>query len=149
MGQDRLSDSKTGVPHAGWDFFVSYTQPDREWAEWIAWVLEEAGHSVLIQAWDFVPGSNWVAQMHTAARDARRTVAVLSEDYLKSALGRAEWQAALACDPDGSDRKLLVVRVADCARPGLLAGRVGADLFGISEADARRTSLGSGSRCGS
>jgi hypothetical protein len=40
------------------DFFVSYTQADRHWAEWIAWVLEEDGYRVLIQAWDFVPGSN-------------------------------------------------------------------------------------------
>ena len=44
--------------HSGWDFFVSYTHTDRAWAEWIAWVLEEDGHQVLIQAWDFVPGSN-------------------------------------------------------------------------------------------
>ncbi|MGH4014617.1 MAG: TIR domain-containing protein [Pseudonocardiaceae bacterium] len=26
---------------AAWDFFVSYTQADRAWAEWIAWLLEE------------------------------------------------------------------------------------------------------------
>ena len=25
------------------DFFVSYTAADRSWAEWIGWVLEEAG----------------------------------------------------------------------------------------------------------
>ena len=41
---------------AGWDFFVSYTQADRNWAEWIAWVLEEDGRKVLVQAWDFVAG---------------------------------------------------------------------------------------------
>ncbi|WP_241830645.1 toll/interleukin-1 receptor domain-containing protein [Parafrankia colletiae] len=29
---------------AGWDFFVSYTQTDQPWAEWIAWTLEEAGY---------------------------------------------------------------------------------------------------------
>jgi hypothetical protein len=26
----------------------------------MAWVLEEDGHTVLIQAWYFVPGSNWI-----------------------------------------------------------------------------------------
>ena len=35
----------------GWDFFVSYTQADRGWAEWIAWQLEEDGYRVLLQAW--------------------------------------------------------------------------------------------------
>jgi hypothetical protein len=98
--------------HSGWDFFVSYTHTDRAWAEWIAWVLEEDGHQVLIQAWDFVPGSNWLAGMHAGTRDAARTIAVLSGTYLGSVYGSAAWQAAMATDPDGTSRKLLVVRVA-------------------------------------
>jgi hypothetical protein len=47
----------------GRDFFVSYTQADRAWAEWIAWILEEDDHRVLVQAWDFVPGTNWIQSM--------------------------------------------------------------------------------------
>src|SRR6185312_4922076 len=54
----------------GWDFFISYTQADRAWAEWIAWILEEDGHRVLVQAWDFVPGTNWVQGMQAGTRDA-------------------------------------------------------------------------------
>ena len=120
-----------------WDFFVSYTQADRAWAEWIAWTLEEDGHRVLVQAWDFVPGSNWIQQMHAGVRDAARTIAVLSEDYLRSVYGGAEWQAAWASDPGGQERKLLPVRVSDCRRKGLLAGIVSVDLFGLSEVTAR------------
>jgi hypothetical protein len=48
------------------DFFISYTQADRGWAEWIAWALEEDGYRVLVQAWDFLPGSNWMAQVQAA-----------------------------------------------------------------------------------
>ena len=71
--------------NGGWDFFVSYTQADRRWAEWIAWVLEEHGHyHVLVQAWDFGPGSNWIQEMQTGTRDATRTIAVLSDNYLAS-----------------------------------------------------------------
>jgi uncharacterized protein YjbI with pentapeptide repeats len=121
----------------GWEFFVSYTQADRAWAEWIAWVLEEDGHKVLVQAWDFVPGSNWIENMHVGTRDADRTVVVLSPDYLGSLFGGAEWQAAWAQDPAGAGRKLLVVRVRECDRPGLLAGVVSTDVFGLSEAEAR------------
>lgn len=119
------------------DFFISYTQADRGWAEWIGWVLEEDGYRVLIQAWDFVPGSNWMIGMQAGARDASRTIAVLSPAYLDSVYGGAEWQAAIAGDPDGTRRKLLVVRVSQCERPGLLAAVVGVDLFGIPEAEAR------------
>ena len=120
-----------------WDFFVSYTQSDRAWAEWIAWLLEEDRHRVLIQAWDFVPGSNWVNRMQDGVRAASRTIAVLSGQYLDSVYGAAEWQAAWAADPAGRDRKLLVVRIADGERPGLLSGVVGVDVFGVSEAMAR------------
>jgi hypothetical protein len=125
----------------GWHFFVSYTQADRAWAEWIAWELEEDGHRVLFQAWDFVPGSNWVVSMQTGMRDAARTIAVLSQAYLGSVYGGAEWQAAWAADPAGRGRKLLPVRVEDCPRPGLLASVTGFDLFGLDDAAARERLL--------
>jgi TIR domain/NB-ARC domain len=70
-------------------------------------------------------------------QDAARTIAVLSGDYLTSVYGGAEWQAAWASDPQGTGRKLLTVRVAECDRPGLLAGVVGVDLFGLAEATAK------------
>lgn len=35
------------------DFFISYTKADKEWAEWIGWVLEAARFKVVLQAWDF------------------------------------------------------------------------------------------------
>jgi hypothetical protein len=120
----------------GWDFFVSYAQADQLWAEWIAWTLEEDGYRVLVQAWDFVPGSNWVQGMQAGTTGADRTIAVLSPRYLKSVYGSGEWQAAWASDPHGTKRKLLVLRVEDCDRPGLLAGVVGVDLFGTTEAMA-------------
>src|SRR5712691_3818654 len=120
-----------------WDFFVSYTEADQVWAEWIAWILEEIGYKVLIQAWDFVPGTHWILRMHEGTARSARTIAVLSPDYLNSQYGTAEWLAAWGRDPDGALRKLLVVRVADCERPGLLRDVVGVDLFGTAEAVAR------------
>ena len=32
------------------NFFISYTAVDRQWAEWIAWELEEAGYTTILQA---------------------------------------------------------------------------------------------------
>ncbi|MBB5871969.1 tetratricopeptide (TPR) repeat protein [Allocatelliglobosispora scoriae] len=123
---------------AGWDFFVSYTQADRGWAEWIAWELENAGYRVLIQAWDIVPGSSWVNRMDQGVSQAERTVAVLSTAYTTSVYGKAEWQAAWAADPLGERSKLLVVRVEDCPRPGLLNQIVSVDVFGVAQVEARR-----------
>ena len=62
----------------GEDFFVSYTGADRRWAKWVAWVLEEAGQTVVLQAWDFRPGSNFVLAMQQAAEQAERTIAILT-----------------------------------------------------------------------
>src|SRR5260370_37865821 len=101
------------------DFFISYASPDREWAEWVGWVLEEAGASVVLQAWDFVPGSNFVLEMQRAATSAERTIAILSPDYLKSRFAAPEWAAAFAQDPEGMKRSLIPVRVRDCALEGL------------------------------
>jgi tetratricopeptide (TPR) repeat protein len=121
-----------------WDLFVSYTQADRAWAEWIAWQLEEDGYRVLIQEWDMVPGANWIHLMQKGVQGATRTIAVLSAAYLESVFATAEWQAAWRDDPLGEQRKLLVFRVADCDRPGLLAGVVSVDLFGAGDAAVRR-----------
>ena len=76
------------------DFFVSYNKADRAWAEWIAWQLEDAGQSCIIQAWDFRPAGSFVLDMQRSARQATRTLAVLSTDYLNSLYTQPEWAAA-------------------------------------------------------
>ncbi len=121
-----------------WDFFISYTAVDRAWAEWIAWELEEAGHRVLFQAWDFVPGSHWTSRMREGTVGARRTLAILSPDYLDSVYGQAEWEAAYRADPQGFARKLIPIRVRDCRWPDLLGGVVSFDLFDCAMDEARR-----------
>jgi len=75
--------------------------------------------------------------MQDAIRDSARTLAVLSSAYLDSAYGSQEWQAAIAADPDSARRRLIPVRVEDCARPGLLGQVVSFDLFGLAEHRAR------------
>jgi hypothetical protein len=124
-----------------WDFFISYTAVDRNWAEWIAWQLEDAGYRVMVQAWDFVPGSNWAVRMQEGVLGARRTIALLSEAYLRSVYGQAQWQAARAADPLGFERKLVPIRLEDCTRPGLLGTIVSIDLFGYSANAARHRLL--------
>jgi TIR domain len=116
-----------------WDFFVSFTRSDRSWAEWVAWQLEDLRYRVLLEPWDFVGGSNWIGAMQAGITRSERTIAVLSSAYLDARYAAAEWQAAWAADPMGAERKLLVVRVSPCDRPGLLGGVVSVDLFDKSE----------------
>jgi hypothetical protein len=111
------------------DFFISYTQADREWAEWIAWQLEESGYTVIIQSWDMVPGQNFTIMMEEASRRSRRTIALLSPSYLESVYGREEWRAAYDRDPRGFERRLVPIRVHECDRPGPLRSIISLDIF--------------------
>jgi hypothetical protein len=52
-------------------FFVSRTSADRPEAEWIAWVREHAGHSVIVQAWQMMPSSSFVVEKHASQPRAR------------------------------------------------------------------------------
>jgi hypothetical protein len=120
------------------DYFISYTSPDKIWAEWIGWVLEEAGATVCLQAWDFAPGSNFVLEMQRATASAHRTIAVLSPDYLTSRFAAPEWAAAFEKDPEGLSRSLVPVQVRDCALEGMLRTIVHIDLVGLDEVAARK-----------
>jgi len=49
------------------DFFISYTGKDSKWAEWIAWQLEAAKFTLIIQAWDSVAGAGSLPKTLAAA----------------------------------------------------------------------------------
>jgi len=110
------------------DFFVSYNGADRQWAEWIAWHAESAGYSTVIQAWDFKPGANFVAEMQDGLTRAKKIIAVLSPHYLQSDFCLTEWASAFARDPRGKARSLIPVRVQACQPDGLLGQIVYIDL---------------------
>ena len=123
------------------DFFISYNKADKDWAEWIAWHLEENGYSTVIQVWDFRPGSNFLLEMDSASRETERTIAVLSPNYLTALYTQPEWAAAFKKDPKGENGALLPVRVRECKPEGLLGPIVYIDLFGLDEETARDTLL--------
>ena len=123
----------------GKDFFISRTGADRQWAEWIGYVLEEEGYGVHLQDWDFRPGKSFIREMQEGATLCRRTLAVLSPDYFKRPFSAIEWEAALTRDPTGAEHALITVRVRECDPPGLLARYPYIDLVGLDEAAARST----------
>ena len=129
------------LPSTRKHFFVSYNKADRLWAEWIAWQLEAAGYSTVLQAWDFRPGSNFVLEMDKAATEAERTIAILSPNYLNALYTQPEWSAAFRRDPTGEKGYLLPVRVQESELPGLLGSLVYIDLVGMEESTARERLL--------
>src|SRR2546427_506716 len=113
----------------------------QRWAEWIAWQLDEAAYSVILQAWAFLPGRNFVIQMDRALTLAPRMIAVLSPQYLSALYTQPEWAAAFPRDPKGEQSLLIPVRVQACEVTGLLGPIVYVDLVGRDEATARQRLL--------
>ncbi len=68
------------------DFFISYHSSDQPWADWLAWVLEENGHSVTLQEGD-VDKSGMVDignldPFLNQIRSSQQIITLLSERYI-------------------------------------------------------------------
>ncbi len=123
------------------NFFVSYTGKDEAYAEWIAWILEDAKYTTKLQKWDFASGGNFIEEMQAAATSAERTIAVLSPEYLGAKFPVSEWTAAFKKDPDGQLQKLVPIRIVDFEPPGLFGPIAYIDIVGLHEQEAKKLIL--------
>jgi hypothetical protein len=108
---------------AAYDFFISYTKVDEEWARWIAWQIKQEGYKCLFQARDFVPSQSFIARMKQALDSSNQMIAVLSDEYFQSRYCQDELEAAFAAS------MLVPVRVRKCTIPRLYRSRICIDLF--------------------
>ncbi len=109
--------------------------------EWITDALERGGCQPIIQAKDFRPSENFVVRMMEAAEEADLTLALVSENYLKSEFTPSGWAAAFAQCAKGIRSKLVPVHVAECKLPKLVAQIACIDFVGLDKAKAKRTLL--------
>jgi WD40 repeat protein len=123
------------------DFFVSYAEADYGWAVWIAHELESAGYRVMIQKWDFVPGTNFMELIDRGISGPTVVVCVLSQRYMDARFTKMEWQAAFRMNPQHPETKVITVRVAECRLEGLLANLTFVDLLGIADDEQARLLL--------
>ena len=79
------------------DFFISYNREDRQWAEWIAWQLEEEGSPRSSRPG--ISSGNWVVGMNRAMGETERTIAVLSPNYVKAVYTQSEWATRSGSTP--------------------------------------------------
>jgi len=125
------------------DFFVSYANADRPWAEWIAWQLEADGYQVVMQE-GHDPDYWWARRMRDLISRGLRVVAVLSSAW-HSANDEDEdedrWRVFDAEDPSGERGLLLPVRVREADPPKQRRARVYADLVGRDAVSAREVLL--------
>ncbi len=123
------------------DYFVSHATADKAMAVWIAWYIEEnLGHKVKIDVWDFKPGQFFPIEMHNALRDARKVIAVLSQNYLSAEFTGSEWAAAFASG------KLLPIKIESMDKSvlGLFEPIIHIDLAGSTSKDELERRLKAG-----
>ena len=113
------------------DVFISYTPADERWAVWIAWSLEAAGFATMVQAWDYLPGTNYLEFVDRGVRSAKVVLPVLSHTYLTSRYVRLEWLAALHMTVDGASPRALPVLVEESAADIAVAGLDTVDLIRV------------------
>jgi len=123
------------------DFFISYNGADTNWAEWIAWQLEETGYSTTLQAQDFKAEHNFVLEIDKALKEAERIIVVLSPHFIKSNFAPPEWAEAFKKDPTGEKRLIVLVLVRECELEGMLSTINHIDLIGLDEEIAKETLL--------
>jgi hypothetical protein len=119
----------------GMRIYVSYAGPDRVWAEWVAWQLQQAGHQVLIDVWDWHAGDDFVEAMKRGLAQADALVALFSHSYFEQ--GRwtsTEIEAALA-----QGKRLIPLAIEHVPHdriPENLTKRLRRNLWGLDEATA-------------
>jgi len=132
VGEFRVEGTPEHAELARPDFFISRAGADALFAARISHILEDAGHRVVLQQWDFA-NRNFMERMHAALASGARVVALLSNEYLASSYCGAEWLNALAADPLNSNGRLIVLRVNECKPDGLLAALAYWDMVAIRD----------------
>ena len=79
--------------------------------------------------------------MEQAISNVKRTIAVLSPQYLNALYTQPEWAAAFKRDPKGEQGILIPVRIHECELMGLLGQIIYIDLVGRDEVSASKILL--------
>ena len=105
-----------------YDLFISYSQPDAEWAlEWLLPKLKAAGLIVATAEESFRSGVPLLDETERCISESRKIVAVLSKAYVTE--GATEFEGLLVQhkDPAARLRRLIPLRLEECNPPGRIA----------------------------
>jgi hypothetical protein len=105
-------------PRFRYDVFISYSHRNRGWVRgWLVPQLKEAGLGVCIDHESFEPGAPSVTEMERAVRQSRKTVLILTPEYLQSEWAEYENILVQTLDPAARQRRLLPVLLMRCELP--------------------------------
>lgn len=101
-----------------YDVFISYSHRNKDWVRgWLAPQLKNAGLKVCIDHENFEPGAPSIIEMERAVLQSRKTVLVLTPEYLQSEWTEFENILVQTLDPAAHQRRLLPVLLVRCELP--------------------------------
>lgn len=112
-----------GLPDDGrqrfrYDVFVSYSHRNSDWVRgWLVPQLKAAGLKVCVDHESFEPGAPSLTEMERAVLQSRKTVMVLTPEYLQSEWAEFENILGQTLDPAAHRRRLLPVLLMRCEPP--------------------------------
>lgn len=120
------------------DFFISFTSDDLEIATAINDALRDAGFSTWFHPTDKPLGAGIADWMEVALEASTQMLALCSDAYFDREKGysRAERQSMFWEDPTNNDPLLILVKVADCTFPRLIAQNEYISLTGLQRPEA-------------
>ena len=106
------------------DVFISYSHKDKSWvADVLVKALRDNGLKVLVDETEFEAAKSSIENMTDAILHSRRTVAVLTPNWVGSEWTRFEGLVTAQEDPTGARGRLLPILRAKCDPPKWLAIR--------------------------
>lgn len=106
------------------DFFISHTGADKDWALWIAWILEEAGYSTIVDAWDFPKGESFIDCMNEGMVNCKRMIVVASPEYWKANYTNPEWKYFFKRESESREIVMLLVEVRSSEVPPVISDKL-------------------------
>lgn len=122
--------------HFDFDVFISYSSKDKEWVRDVLLPrIEQAGLKAFIDFRDFTRGAPSIKEMERGVGDCRKTLLILSPDYISSEWCEIENIMAATHGPANRDLRMIPLLKAECQKPPRIAALTHIDFTDDADLD--------------
>lgn len=121
-----------------YDAFISYSHHDKDWVQgWLLPRLKQAGLRICVDFRDFEPGLPSLVNMENAVERSRRTLIVLTPEWMASEWATFESLLIQTDDPAGRQRRMIPLLLKPCTPPKRIAMLTYLDFTQASEMESQ------------
>ena len=116
-----------------YDVFISYSHRNKQWVDTTLVPLLQKNNLKVLTDDEFVVGISAVENMSNAVKQSKRTLIVLSPEWVQSQWTAYEGFLTTYVDPSGKEQRIIPVMIESCTPPEWLAFRTRIDLMDESQ----------------